>query len=687
MIDQQTIDRIIDTADIVDVVSDYVTLKRAGASYKGLCPFHDDKTPSFSVNPARGICKCFACGKGGNAVGFIMEIEQLTWVEALRHLAAKYHIEIKEDKPDEEELKNRGEREKMLAVNKWAAEFFKDNMLNTREGQAIGLAYFRGRGFRDDIIEKFQLGYAPEALDSLSKEAHKKGFSDDILIKTSLAYKRDNGSMVDKFRARVMFPWFSLSGQVVAFGGRLLDARTKGVIQKYVNSNDSEIYHKSRELYGLFQAKRSIAKEQMVYMVEGYTDVLSMHQCGVENVVANSGTALNEAQIILLKRFAPNITLVYDSDEAGVHAALRSMDMLLAHGMNVKILQMPEGEDPDSYARNHSAEEFRNYVKQNETDFIIFKIHKLYDPVSNDIRQRTDAIDSILQSISVISRELERSNYIHECAQLMKLDENMLLRRCIELRKSGIEQKIREQERERLRQENLERRQQGEDMNTNTDTDTEQPPTIPTTPTTPTSPTTPTTPTTPTKISTTDKDTERIMGIESLIMRMIVRYGERKVYIENSEGIQVEIPMAKYVQQELEIDNMQFNTPLYAKMMAEILPLIEEPGFSCRRHFLNNPDSEVSRVAADMLNDKYHLDSTVKIEREENIVDVTTSRLILDFKYNVVKRELNKMKRQLADPQIMSNPTKMMDVMNNMKLYTDVQRRLASQLGDRVISK
>lgn len=687
MIDQQTIDRIIDAADIVDVVSDYVTLKRAGASYKGLCPFHDDKTPSFSVNPARGICKCFACGKGGNAVSFIMEMEQMTWVEALRHLAAKYHIEIKEDKPTDEELKNRGEREKMLAANKWAADFFRSNLLNTREGQSIGLAYFRGRGFRDDIMEKFQLGYAPDAWDTLSKEAQKKGFTNEILIKTSLAYKRENGSMVDKFRARVMFPWFSLSGQVVAFGGRLLDSRTKGVSQKYVNSNDSEIYHKSRELYGLFQAKRAIAKEQMVYMVEGYTDVLSMHQCGVENVVANSGTALNEAQIILLKRFTPNITLVYDSDEAGVHAALRSMDMLLAHDMNVKILQMPEGEDPDSYARSHSADDFRKYVKQNETDFIIFKIHKLYNPASNDVRQRTDAIDSILQSISVISRELERSNYIHECAQLMRLDENMLLRRCIELRKSGIEQKLREQERERLRQENLERRQQEGEPNTANTSAADAPPTVPTAPTAPTVPTTPTAPTTPTKVATTDKDTSDIMGMETLIMRMIVRYGEKHIFTEDVEGNQLELPVAQFVVNELQTDDMWFVTPLYVNMMTDIMPLLDGEGFSCSRHFLNSPDPAVSNFAADMLNDKYHVDSTMKLESEEDTADVIISRLVLDYKYYVVKRELNKMKQQLAKPQVIADPAAMMEIMKKMKSYTEAQRRLAVLLGDRILSK
>ena len=358
MIDRQTVDRIIDAANIYDVVSDYVSLRRSGTSYKGLCPFHDDKTPSFYVNPVKGVCKCFACGKGGSAISFIMEIEQMSYPEALKHLAKKFNIEIKEEELSKEEQKIRGERERMLAVNNWAADFYHDYMLNTQMGQAVGLAYFRSRGFRDDIIAKFKLGYAPDEWDALSKAAKAKGFKEDVLVATSLAFKKDNGKLTDKFRGRAMFPWFSLSGQVIGFGGRVLDARTKGVSQKYVNSNDSEIYHKLQELYGLFQAKKQIAKEQLVYMVEGYTDVLSMHQCGVENVVANSGTALNDAQIHLLKRFTSNITLIYDGDDAGIHAAIRGTDMLLAQNMNVKVLLLPDGHDPtvshDSIRRRSS---------------------------------------------------------------------------------------------------------------------------------------------------------------------------------------------------------------------------------------------------------------------------------------------------------------------------------------------
>jgi len=393
MIDRATIDKIMDATNIVDVVGEFVTLRKAGVNYKGLCPFHDDKTPSFMVSPTKQICKCFACGEGGTAINFLMKHEQITYPEALRWLAKKYSIEIEEKELTPEEKQQQSDRESMLIVNEWAKDYFCRMLKEDPDGIAIGKQYFRSRGIRDDIIEKFQLGYALQKRDSLALAAQKAGYKAEYLVKTGLCIQGEKG-IYDRYAGRVIFPWLNVSGRVVAFGGRLLDSRTKGVQQKYVNSPDSEIYHKERELYGLFQAKRAIAKEDRVYMVEGYTDVIAMHQAGVENVVANSGTALSLHQIKLLRRFTPNITLLYDGDEAGIHAAMRGTDMLLSEGMNVKVLLLPDGDDPDSFARKHSTQELKDYIEQNQTDFIEFKTDSLLKGVEDPVK-RSEGIKQV----------------------------------------------------------------------------------------------------------------------------------------------------------------------------------------------------------------------------------------------------------------------------------------------------
>ena len=364
MIDRATIDKIMDATNIVDVVGEFVTLRKAGVNYKGLYPFHDDKTPSFMVSPSKQICKCFACGEGGTAINFLMKHEQITYPEALRWLAKKYNIEIQEKELTDEEKKEQSDRESMFIVNEWAMKYFQEILKNDPDGIAIGKQYFRSRGIRDDIIEKFSLGFSLQKRDALTLAAQKAGYQPEYLEKTGLCIKGEKG-LHDRYAGRVIFPWFNVSGRVVAFGGRLLDARTKGVQQKYVNSPNSEIYVKENELYGLYQAKKAIAKDDRVYMVEGYTDVIAMHQCGIENVVANSGTALSLRQIKLLRRFTQNITLLYDGDEAGIHAAMRGTDMLLSEGMTLKVLLLPDGDDPDSFARKHTAQEFRDYIEQN----------------------------------------------------------------------------------------------------------------------------------------------------------------------------------------------------------------------------------------------------------------------------------------------------------------------------------
>ena len=426
MIDRLTVERIKDAANIVDVVSEFVTLRKSGSNYKGLCPFHNEKTPSFYVSPARGTCHCFGCGKGGNPISFIMEHEQMTYPEALRWLANKYHIEIKERELTDDEKREQSERESMFIINEWASGYFEDILHNNVDGVAIGMQYFRTRGFRDDIIRKFKLGFdLPDRL-TLGRTARQKGFQDEYLLKTGICYRNERGELVDRYSGRVIFPWIGISGKVVGFGGRVLDARTKGVNQKYVNSPDSDIYHKDHELYGIYQAKKAIAKEDRVYMVEGYTDVISMHQCGIENVVANSGTALSIHQIHTLHRFTANITLLYDGDAAGIHAALRGTDMLLQEGMNLKVLLLPDNDDPDSFARKHTAEEFKDYIEQHATDFIRFKTALLLDNETDPLK-RSEAINSIVTSISMVQNPILRDTYLHDCSQRIGINEATLI--------------------------------------------------------------------------------------------------------------------------------------------------------------------------------------------------------------------------------------------------------------------
>ena len=454
MIDKQTVDKIIDATNIVEVVSDFISLRKAGTSYKGLCPFHDDSTPSFSVSPIKGVYKCFSCGAAGNAVKFVMQYEQMTYWEALKWLGKKYNIEVKEREMTSEEKLQASERESMLIVNEWASNYFQNILATNPDGRAIGLQYFRSRGFRDDIIKKFQLGFCLSPRDSFAKAALEAGYKKEFLLKTGLCFERQTGELVDRFNGRVMFPWISVSGKVTAFGGRLLDSRTKGVMQKYVNSPDSEIYHKERELYGIFQAKKAIAKYDLVYMVEGYTDVISMHQCGIENVVANSGTALSVYQIRLLHRFTSNIVLLYDGDAAGQHAALRGTDMLLSEGMNVKVLLLPDGKDPDEFAKMYSAEDLVKYIEDNQTDFIVFKINLLLKGVTDPIK-RSEAINSIVESISVIKDPILRDTYLHECMARTGMAEQTLIAQMNRFIYNGREREKREAENQRTRENHL----------------------------------------------------------------------------------------------------------------------------------------------------------------------------------------------------------------------------------------
>ena len=749
MIDHATIQRIIDAANIVDVVSEYVTLRRSGSGYKGLCPFHDDTTPSFSVSPARGLCKCFACGKGGNAVHFIMEMEQLSYPEALRFLAKKYGIEIKEREMTDEDRRVQNERESMFAVNEWASNYFRRTMLETEDGKAVGLAYFRSRGFRDDILEKFRLGFCLDTYDSMTKDAMKKGFKEEFLVKTGLTIKRESGGYLDKYRGRVIFPWFNVSGKVSAFGGRVLDARTKGVSQKYINSPESEIFHKSNELYGIYQAKKQIAKEDLVYMVEGYTDVISMHQCGIENVVANSGTALNVAQIRLLHRFTTNITLLYDGDEAGIHAALRGTDMLLEDGMNVKVLLLPDGDDPDSFARKHNATEFKQYVEGNQTDFIMFKVQLLMKEAGHDPRKRSELANNILQSICVIPDEVVRSAYVHECAEQMQMQEEILLRQCNKMRKEHIEQRKLEREREKQRKEFEQQHKQTEQHQqpsgssqqssvspASQASQIQMPPApelegelVPPPPVEedvfipptmngeavvesmneqPQEFSTEGLITPPEKeegnegygyvenyqnqgsareIKHYSTEDEKLIEIEKSIMTLLVRYGEKKIDLMADDGQVVKMSVAEFVMGSLADDDLHFRHPLYEKMLQEVAQHVEESVFVAKNFLMSSPDLEISRMASDLMSDKYQLSKGQQMADEESLVGSYINRLLLDYKYHILNEQIQKIVKQMSLPEVVNDIAKSTSLIQQFVSLTAVSRDMAKQLGDRVIQK
>ena len=562
MIDRPTIDRIMDATKIEEVVSEFVTLKKRGVNYIGLCPFHNDSHPSFSVSPTRGICHCFTCGKGGNAINFLMELEQMTYPDALRWLAKKYHIEIKERELSSEEKQRESERESMFIVNEWAAKYFQNILQNDVDGRAIGMQYFRSRGFRDDIIKKFQLGFSLTQRTALADAAVKEGYNPKYLAATGvlIASDKEPGQYFDRFSGRAIFPWFSVSGKVVAFGGRVLDSRTKGVNQKYVNSPDSEIYHKERELYGLYQAKKAIAKEDCVFMVEGYTDVISMHQCGIENVVANSGTALSVHQIRLLHRFTNNIVLLYDGDAAGVHAALRGTNMLLEEEMNVKVLFLPDGNDPDSFARNHTAEQFRQYIADNQTDFIQFKTDIMLKGVTDPVK-RSEAINSIVESISKIKNQITRASYITDCSHRLGVNEAVIINALNGFIRNGMSEQVKEERRAAgLRDQNIAMPQQR-----------------------------------PVQSAITPLD--KLREVEDLLIKIVIHHGDEKIIVEDSEGNKVELPAAQYIYLDMQGDDFKFHNPIYNQIMDEAMEHIEEEDFKCDTYFGSHSNPEISKLA------------------------------------------------------------------------------------------
>ena len=659
MIDRATIDKILDATNIVDVVGEFVSLRKAGVNYKGLCPFHDDTTPSFMVSPAKNICHCFACGEGGNAVNFLMKHEQITYPEALRWLAKKYNIEIEEKELTPEEKQQQSERESMFIVNEWAMQYFQDILKNDPDGIAIGKQYFRSRGIRDDIVEKFNLGYALPQRDALAKAALKAGYQEEFLVKTGLCVERkdqkgrrkEDSPLADRYSGRVIFPWLNVSGKVVAFGGRLLDSRTKGVQQKYVNSPDSEIYHKERELYGLFQAKKAIVKEDRVFMVEGYTDVIAMHQCGIENVVANSGTALSEFQIRILRRFTQNITLLYDGDEAGIHAAMRGTDMLLAAGMNIKVLLLPDGDDPDSFSRKHSATELKEYIDENQTDFITFKTRVTVENVTDPVK-RSEGIGGIVKSISVIPDQILRSTYLGELSQKMGIKEQTLLNSMNDMIRKDIEDK----EKERAR---------AAGSASSAAEDSQR-----------------TVPNEFIGLHTVDEQTREV---ERLLAQVIVRHGEKVIYdnIETEDGEKISLTVAQYINYDLSQDNLKFHDELYNQILAEAVEHCGDPDFKAELYFMQHPNVEISQLATKLAIDRHQLGKGFQLKDREGGLRQHVLHLVLDLRMDIIDKRLKEIQAEIR--QVGSDMERAKALMEEFKDMQELRNALAKQLGNDVV--
>ena len=623
-IDRETVSRIIDAADIVEVVSDFVTLKRRGANYIGLCPFHSERTPSFSVSKAKGICKCFSCGKGGSPVNFLMELEQMSYQEALRWLAKKYNIPIKEHEETEEERQQASEREALFAINSFAMSHFENNLFNTSDGQEIGLAYFKERALTLETIKKFQLGYALEQPQSLFNDAIKNGFTEENLIKTGLCTRNERG-IFDRFRGRVIYPVHSISGKVVAFGGRTL--KTDKTVAKYVNSPESEIYSKSRELYGLFQARREIVKEDKCILVEGYMDVLSMSQSGVENVVASSGTSLTSQQVNLIHRFTDNVTVIYDADAAGIKASLRGIDMLLSEGINVKVVLFPEGEDPDSYARTHTREELKAYLDENETDFIGFKTNVLLSDTGNDPVKRSHAIADILRSIAAIPDPITRQVYIEQSARTFGIESKLL---ALEVAK-GVA-KIAE---------NAFVEQQKKQASSTLDTDKPQDTVVETINNAAEGTTK------PDKFIKTNRNP--LVKFEKAILRYLLRYGQLILSeAVNEDGSLSHITVLDYVVYEFEKDNMKISDPVFALLFERLVEL-SEGWDSFSEEFsrdVNNLRTKMLEEGREQIRNSTH--SLSEIEKAEILLKAET-----DAKISELEKEARMgyfRKKLLSDP-------------------------------------
>lgn len=675
MIDQITIGRIQDAAQIVDVVSDFVTLRRRGVNYVGLCPFHDDRTPSFYVSPSKNICKCFACNEGGSPIHFVMKHEQLSYYEALKYLARKYNIEVVEKELTDEEKKSQSDRESMFILNEYARDYFVKILHSHPEGKAVGLSYFRERGFRDDIVKKFELGYSLEQRDAFSVEAQKAGYKRDFLLKTGLSTGNEGQSLYDRFRGRVIFPVHTLSGKVVAFGGRILKkAENTG---KYVNSPESEIYSKSKELYGIYFAKNAIVKQDKCFLVEGYTDVISMHQAGIENVVASSGTALTHGQIRMIHRFSENITVLYDGDAAGIKAALRGIDLLLEDGMNVRVVLLPEGEDPDSFARKQNAEGFHRYIEENEVDFIRFKTQLLLKEVGSDPVKRAGMISNVVESIALIPNTITRSVYIQDCSQLLNMQEQVLITEINKIRGRNYDKKKAQNEKSPV---------VSADFGSSNGSSSEV-----------------------TSVRGSVLVDSPYEKFEKEILRYIVRYGNKPIYrkfekqkrkegknvIEEDVLVEEGPGITEFVKFDLERDNITFTVALYKRIFDEAVSYIGDEHFDSARHFLSHIDPEISRLASDLMSDRYQLskihskilgeDLGDKDSRllEENLLNSYVPRATTELKNAYVLQQI----KEIKDEMRKCSGDEALSLIVRLKQLQEIKKVLSKELGERIVLK
>ncbi|SHF10214.1 DNA primase [Mariniphaga anaerophila] len=653
MIDYSTIQRILDTADITDVVSEFVTLRRRGVNMLGLCPFHNEKTPSFTVSPAKGIFKCFGCGKGGNAVNFIMEHESLTYPDALKWLAKKYNIDVVEEEETEEQKQLKDERESLMIVSAFAQKYFSRSLWEENEGRTIGLSYFRERSFRDDTLKKFAVGYSPDGKAPFTEKAQKQGYKMEFLEKTGLSIKRDDW-VRDRFAGRVMFPIFNLAGRVIAFGGRILKDDPKAA--KYLNSPESEIYHKSKVLYGIYQAKREISRTEKCYLVEGYTDVLSMHQAGIENVVASSGTALTPDQIRLVKRFTPNITIIYDGDAAGIKASLRGIDLVLEEGMNVKVLLLPDGEDPDSFAKRKGASGFREYINENETDFIQFKTRLLLKDAEKDPVARARLITDVIRSVAVIPDTITRSVYIKECSRLLDVDEEILY---TEIRK----QKYRQNEEFKKKEIRDHRRQ------------------------------TFTQPEKPTQSLPEKQAAPKMLVEEREFLRFLLKHCNTVIFEEEGETPDevYEVRVGDYMVEELENDDLVPKNPLFRKVFFEVKENLDNENFDPLKHFIYHTDAEVSKLATDLLSEKFTeskrwTKSGAFTEKEEEILDYLVPRIVYEYKLRRIMLMLEDIEKSIDEASKEKDFDKVIEEQSKYMNLKRVEKFLSEKLGSRTIN-
>jgi len=670
MIDQFTIEKIQSAAQIEQVVSDFITLRKRGVNYVGLCPFHDDKTPSFTVSPAKNICKCFACGEGGTPVHFIMKHEQLSYVDALKYLAKKYGIEVKETEMTDEQKQIQSDRESMFIINSFAQKTFTTNLFEHIEGKSVGLSYFHERGFREDIIKKFQLGYSLEEKDAFTKQALKAGYKQIYLEKTGLTISGDNQYLADRFRGRVMFPVHTLSGKIVAFGGRILKNEKTA---KYLNSPDSEIYSKGNELYGIYFARQAIVKHDKCFLVEGYTDVISMHQAGIENVVASSGTALTQGQIRMIHRLTTNVTVLYDGDAAGVKAAIRGIDLLLDAGLNIKIVLLPEGEDPDSFSRKQNTSSFIEFIKNNENDFVRFKAGLLLEEAGNDLIKKAQAVSEIVNTIAIIPEEIIRLVYIKECSRLTDTEEGILVRAIAKKRQELLIQKKKtlypnpEQQTEQHASDALSVSKQ-----------------------------------TPENIDNFNIVKSSLLEQhEKNILYYVIRYGDVDVInvknedsrqFPNKDEIKADpLYVIEYIIEELECDNLKLSHPVFREILDEAFRKYKEDGFRAETYFCNHINPEISKIAAELSTDKY-IESRIhskhkKIPREEEKLKELVPYVVINYKNLHVQNNLDEINKQIKEAEKTGNIEQINSLLERLSYFTKKKQAIALSLRERIVTK